>query len=368
MTKDKHQPDYFLLVLMGLILIIGLVFLNSASSVMGYKMFKNSFYYLWHQLLVGVLPGILLFILLYNLNLETIKKLSNITFLAGLALLVVVLLPSIGIKHGEAQRWINLGIFSFQPVEIFKLCLIIFLANFFSRREREMNNFWQTILPFLLIVVVSVVPIIFQKNFSAIIIVFAIALAIFWVVGGGWTTITGIFSLGLVSVILLIIQEPYRLKRIASFFSPNTDVQGVSYHVQQALIGVGSGGLFGLGPGYSRQKFFYLPESFGDSIFAIIAEEMGFIFTSLIIVLFFLLIWRTLKVAKNTGEPFSRLLAVGIAVWLGLQTIINMGGMLGILPITGVPLPLVSYGGSAMLANLAALGLLVNISKGTNLD
>jgi len=368
MTKDKHQPDYFLLVLIGLILIIGLVFLNSASSVMGYKMFKNSFYYLWHQLLVGVLPGILLFILLYNLKLETIKKLSNIALLIGLALLLAVFLPGIGIKYGEAQRWINLGIFSFQPVEIFKLCLIIFLANFFSRREREMNNFYQTILPFLLIAVISVVPIIFQKNFSAVVIVFAIALAIFWVAGGGWITIAGIFSLGLIGIIFLIIKEPYRLNRIISFLNPSVDTQGLSYHVQQALIGIGSGGILGLGPGYSRQKFFFLPESFGDSIFAIIAEEMGFIFTSLIIILFFLLIWRALKVAKNTGEPFSRLLAVGIAVWLGLQTIINMGGMLGILPITGIPLPLVSYGGSAMLANLAALGLLVNISKGTNLD
>lgn len=363
MLKAKQRPDYFLLALIGTLLIVGLILLNSASSVMSYRNFENSFYYLGHQLLAGVLPGILLFILFYNLRLETIKNFSKIIFFTSLFLMLLVLFPGMGISHGEAQRWISLGIFSFQPIEIFKLCLIIFLAYFFSRRQQEINNFYQTILPFILVLASGILLIVFQKNFSGVVIIFFIALSIYWIAGAGLKTIVGLFSFGLLGAVFLVTKESYRLSRIISFLNPGVDTRGASYHVQQALIAIGSGGIFGRGLGFSGQKFFYLPESFGDSIFAIIAEETGFIFTSFLIGLFFLLVWRALKIAKNSNDSFSRSVATGIAVWFGTQIIINIGGMLAILPITGVPLPLISFGGSAMTANLAALGLLLNVSK-----
>ena len=368
MLKDKHQPDYFLLVLIGLILVIGLVFLNSASSVMGYNNFKDAFYYLKHQLLIGFLPGILLFFIAYRVKIEDIKKSANIIFFIGLALLLAVFLPGIGIDQGGAQRWLNFGLFSFQPIEIFKLFFIFFLARFFARRQDKMKDFYITVLPFILILFLVAVPVFLQPNFSALMILVLIGFGMFFLAGAYPVHIIGLVAVALPTIFFLMQSKAYRLNRLLSFISPQTETGGISYHIQQALIAIGSGGLFGLGIGYSRQKFFYLPESFGDSAFAIMAEEAGFIFTTIIIYLFFLLIWRGFKIAKNSEDCFSRCVASGIALWFGFQVIINIGGMLNLLPITGIPLPLISYGGSAMVANLAAFGILANISKNTQIS
>ena len=364
MLKSK-QPDYFLIAIIGLLLIIGLVFLNSASSVIGYKNFKDTFYYLKHQIIFGLIPGLFFFVFLYFFKIKYLKKISYLLFLLSFILIIAVFIPGIGMKYREAQRWLDLRFFSFQPIEFFKLCFIIFLASFFSQREKEINDFYKTFLPFLLFFIIIAIPIIFQPNISALIIIFLISLSIYFVAGGSLVYIFGLILLGGTSFLILIKIAPYRLSRILSFISPNVDPQGISYHLQQSLIAIGSGGVLGRGFGCSGQKYFYLPEVFGDSIFAIIAEEVGFIFTVLIVFLLFLLILRGLKIAKNSSDLFSKLAALGITSWLGFQTIINIGAMIGILPLTGVPLPLISYGSSALVANLAGLGILVNISKST---
>lgn len=367
MTKDKHQPDYFLIILIILILIIGLIFLNSASSVMGYNNFKDPFYYLKHQLISGFLPGVILFLIGYRITIENLKRAANVLFLVGLVLVLAVFLPGIGADYGQAQRWLNFRFFSFQPIEIFKLVFIFFLARFFARRQDKINDFYITILPFLLIIILAAVPVFLQPNFSALMILILIGFGMFFLAGVNPIYIISLVVLSLPTIFFLLKSKAYRLARLLSFVSPGEDTGGISYHIQQALIAIGSGGLFGLGLGYSRQKFFYLPESFGDSAFAIMAEEAGFIFTTIIISLFFLLIWRGFKIAKNSEDQFSCLVAAGISFWFGFQIIINIGGMLNLLPITGIPLPLISYGGSAMIANLAALGILANISKQTKI-
>lgn len=367
MTKENHRTDYFLLVLIALILVIGLIFLNSASSVMGYNNFKDPFYYLKHQLISGFLPGIVLFYIASRLKMEDIKKSANVLFLIALILILAVFIPGIGMDQGGAQRWLNFRFFSFQPIEIFKLFFIFFLARFFARRQDKVNDIYITILPFILIIILAAVPVFLQPNFSALMILILIGFGMFFLAGVSPAYILGLIFLSLPVIFFLVKSKAYRLARLLSFMSPTEDTGGISYHIQQALIAIGSGGLFGLGLGYSRQKFFYLPESFGDSAFAIMAEEAGFVFTTIIISLFFLLIWRGFKIAKHCEDPFLRLVASGISLWFGFQVIINVGGMLNLLPITGIPLPLISYGGSAMIANLAALGILVNISKGTNI-
>jgi len=357
-----HQPDYSLIIIIFLLLIIGLFFLSSASSVIGYRNFKDSYYYLKHQIFYGLLPGLFLFFIFSFINYKFWQKISFFLIIFSIILLVAVFIPGLGIRY-QANRWLDLKIFSFQPVEVLKFSLILFLANFFAKREKKIKDFYSTFLPFIFLLGIISFLIINQPNFSAFFIVLLISLAIYFVAGARIVYFFVIFGLLVVSSPFLIKFFPYLEKRFLAFLSPALEPQGISYHLQQALIAIGSGGLFGLGLGRSGQKFFYLPEVFGDSIFAVIAEELGFILTTAIILLFFILIWRGLRIAKNAPDLSHQLAAIGIISWFGFQTIINISAMLGLVPTTGIPLPLISYGGSAMVMNLAALGILVNISK-----
>ncbi|MCX7778881.1 MAG: putative lipid II flippase FtsW [Patescibacteria group bacterium] len=364
MKKTPHAPDYFLIVLIFILLIIGLIFLASASWVMGYKNFQDPDYYLKHQIFYGLLPGLLFFFIFALIRYQFWRKLSLLSLIFSIVLLLAVFIPGLGIK-GQAHRWLNLRVFSFQPIEVLKLSLILFLAYFFEKKEATIKNFSSTFLPFIFILGLISFLIIKQPNFSGLMIVLLISLSIYFVAGANLIYLFLVFCLLAIFSPLFLKFFPYLKNRLLTFISPGLEPQGISYHLQQALIAIGSGGLFGRGLGRSGQKFFYLPEVFGDSIFAVMAEELGFVLTSLVVVLFFLLIWRGLKIAKNAPDLFSRLVGVGIVSWFGFQTFINIGAMLKLLPLTGVPLPLISYGGSALIANLAAFGILVNISKKT---
>ncbi len=360
--KKVHQPDYFLLTLVFFLLIIGLIFLNSASAPLGYKNFKDPYYYLKHQVLNGLIPGLIFFFLFFFINYKSWQKLSSFIFIFSLILLIAVFLPPFK-TAGPVRRWLDFKFFSFQPIEFLKFALILFLANFFVKKEKEIKSFSLTFLPFILILGFISFLIILQPNFSGLIMVILIALTIYFVAGGNLIYLF-LFLLIICLLLPLFIQKfPYLENRLKAVLYPQIEPKGISYHLQQSLIAIGSGGLFGRGLGLSGQKFFYLPEVFSDSIFSIIAEELGFIGATLIIFLFFLFIFRGLKLAKNSPDLFSQLVIVGIVSWFGFQFFIHLGSMLGILPLTGVPLPLISYGGSAMSMNLAALGLLINISK-----
>lgn len=364
MKKTSHSPDYFLIIIIFLLLAIGLLFLTSASQIMGYKNFRDPNYYLKHQIFYGLLPGLFFFFIFSLINYKFWRKVNILLLIFSILLLIAVFIPGLGIKY-QANRWINLRFFSFQPVEVLKFSLILFFAHFFDKKELKIKNFSSTFLPFILILGIISFLIIKQPNFSGLMIILLISLAIYFVAGANLIylfIVVGFFAI--LSPFFLKI-FPYLKSRLLTFIFPGLEPQGISYHLQQALIAVGSGGIFGLGLGRSGQKFFYLPEVFGDSIFAVIAEELGFILTSAIIILFFLLIWRGLKIAKNTPDLFSCLVVTGIVCWFSFQTFINLGAMLKLLPLTGVPLPLISYGGSALIANLAAFGILINISKYT---
>jgi cell division protein FtsW len=360
--KRISQPDYLLIFSTFLILIIGLIFLYSASSVIAYKNFKDPLYYLKHQIIKGLIPGLFFFFIFSFINYKFWQKISLPLFIFSIFLLVLVFVPGFSVSH-QVKRWIDLKFFSFQPIEVLKLSLIIFLSDFFTKKEKEIKSFSSTFLPFLFILVIVSFLIIKQPNFSGLLIILLISFTIYFVAGGNLIYLFLIFTVFLFLLPIFINLFPYLKNRILVLLSPQVEPLGISYHLQQALIAIGSGGIFGRGIGLSRQKFFYLPEVFGDSIFAVIAEEMGFILTVLIILLYFLLIWRGFKIAKLSPDLFSRLISIGIVSWFGFQSIINISAMLGIFPLTGVPLPLISYGGSAMVFNLMALGILVNISK-----
>ncbi len=257
-----------------------------------------------------------------------------------------------------------MGLFSFQPAEIVKLLLILGFAGWFSYRGKEQNqDFWNGLVPFAVILGLVSLLVVLQPDLGTLIIIASISLAIYFTAGAKLTHILGLILCGLGAFGVLIIQAPYRAARIMTFINPQFDPQGVGYQVNQAFLAIGSGGWFGLGFGQSRQKFAYLPEVMGDSIFAIIAEELGFIFVVALIALFILLAWRGLKLAQAVSDDYARFIVIGIISWFVLQAFFNIAAMVGLMPLTGIPLPFISYGGTALAASLAGVGILANISR-----
>lgn len=365
----KHF-DYILLGVVTILLVLGILILASVSAGLSIKRFGTTYYYLNHQLLFGLFPGLVLAFLAFRIRLEFLKKWAPVLLLVNLILLVMVFLPKIGASLGGAARWLNLGPFSFQPSEFLKLTFIIYLAAWLNSRtsqERKKILFSQTLIAFLLIICLISLLLIFQPDISTLGVIVASAVLMYFLAGTPFWHSILIIAGGLASLIAIIKLAPYRTNRLLVFFNPEIDPMGIGYQIKQALIAVGSGGIFGLGLGLGmfRQKFGFLPGSISDSIFAIFAEETGFLGSSILIFLFLLFLWRGFKIGSKVADKFSKLLALGITSWICLQAFTNIGSMIGILPLTGIPLPFISYGGSALISELIGVGILLNISKQT---
>lgn len=358
------EPDHLLVALIGLFLVFGLVMLSSASSVVSFKELGSSYALVKHQLLFGVLPGVALFYVLSKIDYRHYYRLAPIFAVVILGLLVAVLIPNVGVVVGGARRWISVGgVFSFQPAEFVKLFLVLTLAWWFTRRQEYISDLKRTVLPFIVFIGIVGALIMQQPDFGTALIVGLIAVAVYFAAGARWKHLAVLGVAALAAAFLLIQIAPYRMQRITSFLNPESDPQGSGYHAQQAILAVGSGGWLGLGLGHSRQKFAYLPEVHSDSIFAIIAEELGFVATTVVVALFLLLTLRIMRIASRAPDRFGYLIGAGVAAWIGFQAFINMGTMVKLIPLTGLPLPFISYGGTAMIASLAALGIVVNISR-----
>ncbi|RJR31028.1 putative lipid II flippase FtsW [Candidatus Parcubacteria bacterium] len=357
-------PDYFLSGLICFMVFAGLVFLSSASSISSYKNYGGTYYLLLHQITFGFLPGLFFFYLFFRLDYHVWKKWSLIILGVSLVLLLAVFLPKIGSSFGTARSWINIFGISFQPSEIVKFCLILYLAGWFSLKEKqELGHIGLSFVPFISLLAFILTLVVLQPDIGTAIIIVAIAMSLFFAAGGKLTHI-GFICLGAALIfLLLILQAPYRLDRLTTFLNPDTDPYQTGYHINQAKIAVGSGGWLGRGLGKSIQKFSYLPEVTGDSIFAVISEETGFIFSALLILCYFLLMFKGLMLAKRTADKFGQFLVVGIISWITFQAFINIAAIIGLAPLTGVPLPFISYGGTSLMSLMAASGLLLNISK-----
>ena len=363
--RSTHgDPDHLLVALVGLFLVFGLVMLSSASSVVSFKELGSSYALVKHQLLFGVLPGVALFYLLSKVDYRIYYRLAPVLVVVILGLLVAVLIPSVGVVVGGARRWISIGgSFSFQPAEFVKLFVVIALAWWFTRRGEWLRDFKRTVLPFIVFVGIIGGLIMQQPDFGTAFMIGLISVALYFAAGAYWKHLAVLGIAALAAAFLLIQIAPYRMERITTFLNPDSDPQGSGYHIQQAILAIGSGGWLGMGLGHSRQKFAYLPEVHSDSIFAIIGEELGFVATTVVVVLFLLLALRIMRIARNAPDRFGYLISTGVAAWIGLQAFINMGTMVKLIPLTGLPLPFISYGGTAMIASLAALGIVVNISR-----
>jgi len=346
--------------------------LATVSFHFSLEKYGNGWYYFLHQILLGLLPGILLILLILRLKLETLKKLSIYFFGLNLILLGLVFLPKIGVEIGGSKRWLNIGPILFQPSEFLKITFLLYLSAWLSSRldsKRKFKTDWQAPFVFLIILGVLGVILLLQPDLSTLIIIFLASLSIYFAsLTPWWHSIPIILCSGGI-VALLIKFKPYRLKRILPLLYPQIDPLGIGYQLNQSLIAIGSGKLFGIGKGFSlglsQQKFEFLPQPMTDSIFAIIGEELGFLGCSCLILLFLLFAWQGLKIGLKSRDEFSKLLAVGITMWIVLQAFLNIGGIIGILPIAGIPLPFFSYGSSHLITEMAGLGILLNISKKT---
>ncbi len=354
-----------ILTILTLILVVfGLIMLSSAGVVEGQKKFGSSYYYLMHQFLYGALPGAALFLLFSRINYKFWRKIALPLLIVVTGLLVLVFVPGIGYSFKGAQRWVGFKFLSFQPSEFLKLALIIYLAAWFSRYEGRINAGLHSIAPFFLVFGFAGLLLLLQPDMGTLVLITLIALSMYFFAGA---KLSHFVALILVLAILLgafSVFEPYRFDRLKAFFNPAADKQGTAYHINQALLGIGSGGIFGLGFGQSQQKSFnYLPEPVGDSIFAIIVEELGFVGAVVLLVLFLMLALILVSIARNVHNQFGRLLVLGIMTWITGQAIVNISAISGLIPLTGIPLPFISFGSSSLVTMLAGLGIAANISR-----
>jgi cell division protein FtsW len=365
-TKKWHQPDWGFIVILFVIIIFGLIMLSSASVSLSFEKYNDSYYLLKHQIMWGLIPGILGFIFFSFFDYKNFKKHAFSLLAVSIALLVLVFIPGIGSGYGTAQSWINILGVSFQPSELVKLTFLIYLASWLeSRGHQKISDLKEGLIPFLSVLGLIAVLLLLQPDLGTMTIIALISLTVYFIGGANLSHMFGV-GIGSMFVLWLMIKiAPYRAARLTIFLHPELDPQGIGYHINQAFLAIGSGGLLGKGFGMSRQKFQYLPEVSGDSIFAIIAEELGFVFSSLLIVGYLYLLLRGLKIAQKAADQFGKHLVIGITAWIVIQSFVNIGAMVGLLPLTGVPLPFISYGGTSMAVLLAACGIVVNVSRQT---
>lgn len=354
--------DTRLQTLVLLIIVFGLFMLTSASSIPSFERFGDS-YHLVKRQFFNLLVGALGLWLMSRYEYQRLRKVALAGLLAAIVLLVVVLIPGIGLRTLGAQRWIELGPISFQPSEFAKLALIIYLATWLDRRRLSGREGGLHLRTFLVLIGVMGGLILLQPDLGTLIVLCGIAVAMYFSSGAPYRQVGLIFLVGALALLVAISVAPYRLSRLTVFLNPGTDAQGEAYHINQSLIAIGSGGLTGVGLGHSRQKFNYLPEASADSIFSVVAEETGFLMVVLLIVAYILLMLRGFRIARLAQDPFGRALAIGITSWLTIQSFVNIGALSGILPLTGVPLPFISYGGSSLIFLMVGIGILLNVSR-----
>lgn len=360
--RYKQSVDYVVFAAAGLLVIFGLAALASASSDLGELKFGDAYYYLKHQAFYGLSLGLIGFSAGYILNYRIYKKFAPILLILSLGALVLVFSP-LGVTSGSAQRWIQLGPATFQPSELLKLFFIGYLAAWLSSAKRgRQKSIGGGFVPFLMISGSIAILLLIQKSTSAAVILMVASLAIYFVSGARKKYILATILLGAVFFGAVIMTSDYRRERILSYLKPESVSEKSTYQLNQALITIGSGGLVGVGYGQSSSKN-YLPERIGDSIFAIIAEEFGLIGSLAVISLFFILVARIFILARRASDGFGKLLLVGFGTIIGLQAFIHIGANSGIIPLTGVPLPLISFGGTALAVFMAMIGATLNISK-----
>lgn len=377
--KRSKFPDVFLTIVVFSLIMIGLLILCSVSMSYSQKEFGDPLYIFVRQIKNGLLPGIILGILFFLIPLRHLRKYSLHLMLFALFLTSMVFLPSLGIKLGGASRWISLGPFTLQPSEILKLASVIYIAAWLSKwdsgsqdkkrkpfvkKRKSLKEEWiKKNVPFLVIILSIVFLLISQPDVGTLLVIMASSLSMYLVATADLKSLFLIFAVFLIIAIILPLAG-YRIDRIITFLNAEqADPLGEKYQLNQSLIAIGSGGLFGKGITSGVQKLGFLPQPIADSIFAAFAEEGGFLGSSLIVILFLFFVFLSFKISQKSSNTFAKIMAIGIPVWIISQAFLNIGSSLGIIPFTGIPLPFIAQGGSHLSIELAASGLLLNLSR-----
>jgi len=362
LSPKKKTPDIAIFLAVIGLLSIGIVMVFSSSAVVAYARTGDSYYFLKKQLLWGMLGLVCMFITM-RADYRGWRKWSKPFFFLSIILLLAVLVPGIGTVINGARRWISLGPLQFQPSEICKLAMVLFLADLLAKNPEKVRCFWKGFIPVLALIVVVFALIMGEPDMGTGMVISGTAMIMIFTAGARLGHLGLIMSGVFPALWFLIKEEPYRAERLFAFLNPWKDPLDTGFHIIQSLFALGSGGLFGLGLGRSRQKFFYLPENHTDFIFAILGEELGFIGGVTVLCLFFLFAWRGFRTAVLAPDLFGSLVAVGITSLITLQALINIGVVTSSIPVTGITLPFISFGGTSLIFLLTAVGILLNISK-----
>lgn len=345
------------LLLVFILVLIGLIFLSLSTLSEAQTSFADKYFFIKRQL-IWVFFGSFCLIIASKINLNLLKKISVAFYLISILTLLIVLLPGISTTILGARRWLSFGLFAVQPTEIFKFAAVIYFSQLFSQPEkRTIKNLLLSLTPPLLLIIL-------EPNMSSVILITAIVFSLYYVSGGEILGLITLSSFLLLSAVVLILTSSYRSARLQTLINPSQDTSQSSYHANQIIIGLSSGGLFGKGIGNSSQKYQFLPQLATDSILAVIGEELGFVGVTLILFLYYQLIVSIIKISKNTPNPFLSLLTAAIAFWIAYQTLINVAAIAVLIPLTGIPLPFISYGGSSLSMLLLAIGLVLNVEHG----
>jgi cell division protein FtsW len=362
----KGRPDYLLLGLVAGLVVLGLIMVYSSSLALGLLAFNDAHYFVTRQTMWAAIGGIMLVVLM-RLDYAILRKLSPLLMLASIVGLVAVLVPGLGLERNGASRWIAIGpLPPVQPSEFAKLALIIYVSAWLAARGSDVRSFYLGFVPFVLMVGIVAGLVLLEPDTGTAAVLVLTTMTLFFIAGASLTHLVALMGIGGVAASLLILTSGYRADRIFAFIRAEDDPAGLGFQTIQLLIALGSGGIDGLGLGASRQKFFYIPGSHTDGIFAIIGEELGFIGAMGVVILFAVLIYRGFRVVLNARDDFGALLATGIISWIAFQALINVGGITRAMPMTGIPMPFLSYGGSALAALLAAVGVLLSVSRYAN--
>jgi cell division protein FtsW len=357
-----RRTRVYIILILSILLGIGVVMVYSSSSIYAWNNMKDSAYFLKRHLVYLAFGFIVMFVSM-AIDQNSLKKIAKPLFLISLLFLFLSLVPGLGREVAGAKRWIKIGGFGFQPSELFKITFIIYLADFISRRKNIINNIYYGILPSLIALAVPILLILLQPDLGTAISLAGIALIMWFCAGMSYSYFVLAGLMAMPALYFLVFSVPYRRARILAFLNPWADPKGSGFQIIQSQIALGSGGLFGQGLGQGKQKLFYLPAAHTDFIFSVITEEIGIVGAVAVSALFILLIWQMIKVVRFNNDEFLKFLSIGIVSLISIQTVVNIGVSIGMFPTKGLPLPFISYGGSSLVFDMAAMGLLLNASR-----
>jgi cell division protein FtsW len=363
MKKSFAEVDKFFLGIVIILVAIGVLFFTSASFGILAKNSSKFYNVLINQFALGLLGGFVLLYLFQKIPYIYWRKYAFYIFIGAILLTAAVFIPGLGFSHGGAMRWISIGPISFQPAEVLKIAFVMYFAGWLSWMKSKAQDMRFSIIPLIIMLGIIAAVLFHQPDTKSFILMAVAALAMLIVYGISWKQLLMFALIICIGLGGLLMAKPYLRDRLMTFIDPSRDNLGSSYQLQQSLIAIGSGGVVGRGVGQSVQKFSYLPEPQGDSIFAVIGEEVGFVGTSVIIILYVLFALRGLRIGHNAPDDFARLLVVGLIVLFTAQSFLNIASITGLFPLTGVPLVFISHGGTSLAITLSAIGIILNVSK-----